>query len=100
MLNLSRKIKKIRQTKQNKKVSSVTDIEYSVQNPMMETILERQKILIAHCKDAKLVYLREQADNALKNVKQLTDKNIQIIIIDDILQAKHKNYKHYKQRLR
>ena len=56
---------------------------------MMERILERQKILIAQYQDAKYVYLREQADNALKNVKQLTDKNIQIIIIDDILQAKH-----------
>ena len=63
---------------------------------MMEIILGRQKILIAQSQDAKLVYLREQADNALKDGKQLIEKNIQITIMDVILQAKHKNYKHYK----
>ena len=92
MTNLSRKVEEIGQTRQKNQVSTITDIKYTDQDPMME----RQKILIAHNQDAKLVYLREQADNALENGKQIIEKNIQITIIDDILQAKHRNDKHYK----
>ena len=62
---------------------------------MMEIILGRQKILIAQGQDAKLLYLREQANNALENEKQLIEKNIHITIIDDILQAKHINDSHF-----
>ena len=46
--------------------------------------------------DAKLLDLREQANNALQNGQQLQEKNIQITVFNDILNAKHKNYKHWK----
>ena len=95
MTNLSREVKEVKQTKHINKTCTITDIKNTDQDAMMEIILGRQKILIAQGQDAKLLYLREQANNALENEKQLIEKNIHITIIDDILQAKHINDSHF-----
>ena len=52
MTNLSREVKEVKQTKHINKTCTITDIKNTDQDPMMEIILGRQKILIAQGQDA------------------------------------------------
>ena len=88
---LPREIRKAQQ-----KICTITDFRNTDHDPKMELILGKQKIAIAQSQDAKLLYLREQANTALKNGKQLIEGNIHITIIDDILKAKNINDTQFK----